>query len=159
MTQLGVVERDRALLGAVSERYARFYAPLAVVLMALVFFPPFEDVQQGSIGEVTVTYGSLFDMARRHNGDPAVFGLIIIAALVVCLAVAVLRPPRHRHLPLVIAGLSGLAALMLLAKPGTGSPAPDLSSAGRAGVLLLFGTVACAVAHMVHLRVERGRTR
>lgn len=136
----------------VSGTYRPFYAALAVASVALVFFPPFEDVQRGYPGhQWTVTYGTLFDMAGRPGGGPAVFGLLLFAVLVVLLLVAGAFRVPSAAVPGWIAGLGALLAVMLIAKPGTGHPTPDLSGAGRAGLALLFGIGALGLTHALHL--------
>ena len=62
------------------------------------------------------------------------------------------RTRRRRWIRL--AGLVALASLlivMLITKPGTGRPTPELSGAGQAGLLLGVWIIAVAIVHMVHL--------
>jgi hypothetical protein len=142
-----VAELERAADRGRSDRFARFYAPIAVVLVALSGLPPFNDVIDE---DVTVTYGTLWDMARRTAGDPAVFGLILLGILVALLGLATLRVPT----PGLLAGItvtSALIILMLLTKPGTGEPVPELSGVGVAGLVIVAGTALMAMVHALQL--------
>jgi hypothetical protein len=145
--------RDFSVQDRVGALYARFYAPLAVSLVALVAFPPFADTT-AHFGSVTVEehYGSLFVMASTPAGDPAVLGLLLLGVLVALLVAATFRV-RTTGRPVAIAIISAFAALMLIVKPGTDSNAPPaLSGAGWGGLLLLIGATILGVAHIVHLR-------
>jgi hypothetical protein len=136
---------------SISDRYARFYAPLAIGSVTLAFLPLFKDVVVVSgTGTMSAKYGSVFDMAGRSGGGPAVIGLLLLAGLVAALIVAVFRVPSA-VLPAVIAGLAALIVLMLLTKPGTGDPTPDLTDGGLAGLVLAVCTTLLGVTHAVHL--------
>jgi hypothetical protein len=149
-----VVGPPRARTG----RYGRFYAPLAVAITALAFVPPFKDVvityEHGT--NLTVSYGTVFDMAARPAGGPAVLGIMLFAVLVVFLVAGALRDGSIA-LPIGIAILAALIALMLVTKPGTGTPTPALSDAGTAGLVLVVCTVVLAAAHAIHLSVLNRR--
>jgi hypothetical protein len=54
--------------------------------------------------------------------------------------------------PAVIAILGGLIVVMLLTKPGTRSPRPELTSFGDAAVAVAGCTIGLAVSHVVRLR-------
>ena len=137
-----------------TSQYGRFYAPLALGMAALAFVPPFRD------GDVTGEYGTtfhrsfgtVFEMAARPAGGPAVLAIGLFAVLVVFLVAGALRDGSIA-LPIGIAVLAALMALMFVTKPGTGTPAPALSDAGRAGLVLVVCTAVLAVAHAIHLSV------
>jgi len=135
---------DRIAL--ISDRYGRFYAPFAVVSVLLAFLPLFD----------AVGFGSVFDMARSRNGDPAVFGILLLGVLVTLLTVAALRV-RSPLLPAATAFVAGLILLMLLSKPGAGDPPPDLSGSGRAGVVIMIAIIVASFAHAIHLLVAGWR--
>lgn len=131
--------------------YGRFYAPIAVVALALSFLPLFDDVVDG---DIRTTYGTIWQMAGRNSGDPAVFGILLMLALIALLAVATVRV-RSPRLPIAIAVDGALIVLMLISKPGTGSPTPSLSDSGTAALMIALGTVALALAHAAHLYAHR----
>lgn len=134
-----------------SDRYSFFYGPMTVASVALTFTPTFEDVVEETGTSVFVTsYGSVWDMAADPHGGPAVIGLLLVAALVALLVTTILRP-RSAAQPAGIAISAALIAMMLLAKPGTGDPAPELSSSGLAGLVLVIGVAVLAIAHAVQL--------
>ncbi len=68
--------------------------------------------------------------------------------------VTLLGPVGTGGWPLTIAGLSAVLALMLVLKPGTGTPTPDLTPFGHAAMGLSLLTLALGVAHMVQLRLH-----
>jgi hypothetical protein len=142
-----MVRRRPCENAAVSDRYARFYAPLALSLIALAFAPLFEDVRAKGI---TVTYGTVFAMAARPGGEPAVLGLLLLGGLAVVLVVLAMRGGDGPWLPLTSVGLELLVVLMLVTKPGTGTPAPDLSPFGRMGIALLVCGMLIGVWHLTH---------
>jgi hypothetical protein len=148
-----VADLERAVDRGLSDRYARLYAPIAVVLVAMSALPPFNDIVDG---DHTVSYGTLWDMARDSAGDPAVLGLLLLGALVALLVLAALRVPSPGRL-VVIAALSALIILMLLTKPGTGEPTPELSGPATAGLVIIAGTAVLAVVHAVQLSSRRRR--
>jgi hypothetical protein len=134
------------------ERYCLFYPPLAIGAVLLAPAPLFDDVHIGA-GR-TVSYGSVFAMAGRPGGDPAVAGIVVLVALVVLLAVVAFWPRPSPGLPAATAVLAAVVAVMLVAKPGTGSPTPGLSYAGTAGLLLMIVVVIVGAAHATHVVVS-----
>jgi hypothetical protein len=153
-TGLHVTGPPRARTG----RYGRFYAPLALGMTALAFVPPFDDVDATYEHGTTVhmTYGTVFQMAARPAGGPAVLGIMLFAVLVVFLVAGAFRDGSVA-LPIGIAIVAALVALMLITKPGTGTPTPALSDAGTAGLILVICTAALAVVHAIHLTVLNRR--
>ncbi len=140
------VERAR-----VSEWYARFYAPLAVVSTVLGVMPIFNSVVTVDGRTVRVdTYGSLFDMAGRRGGDTSVLAIGLLAVLVTLLVLASVRV-RSPAVPLALAVVAGLLVVMLVAKPGTPRPAPELSGAGSAGLVVGCWIVVLGVVHACQL--------
>ena len=134
---------------AVADRYGRFYAPLAVVMVLLAFLPLFNDVHED---DLTTSYGTIFAMAGRPGGSPAVLGLVLFAGLIGVLAAASVAG-RSVGLPIAIVVLGLLIALMLITKPGTGEPTPSLSDSGVAGLALVVLAVGLAVTHAIHVSV------
>jgi hypothetical protein len=133
--------------------YARFYGPMAVLALALSFMPLFDDVVEG---DVRMTYGSLWEMAGRPGGGPAVLGVLLLLALVGLLAIAAFGRCRPGLL-IATAADAALIVLMLLAKPGTGTPAPSLSGSGQAGLVIALCAMALTITHAVHLSVHERR--
>ncbi|GAA1685238.1 hypothetical protein GCM10009745_32120 [Kribbella yunnanensis] len=125
-----------------NEGYARLYAPLAVVAMVLSFQPilPAEE------------YGTVWEMAGRGSGNPAGFGAFLMGGLILLLGYASFRPPTTAPVPAAIAVLAGVIAVMLLTRPGTGSPRPGLTSFGDAAVAVAICTCLLAVSQLVRLR-------
>ena len=138
---------------AISDKYARFYAPLAIGSLVLAFLPLLQEVVEEEDGTTTITsYGTIFDMAGRPGGGAAVIGILLLGALVLLLAIAAVRAPSA-WLPVAIAGVAALIALMLITKPGTGTPTPELTDSGSAGLGLMFFCVALGLIHAIHLIV------
>jgi hypothetical protein len=98
----------------------------------------------------------VFDMAARPGGGPAVLGIMLFAVLAVLLVAGALRDGSVA-LPIGIAIFAALVALMLITKPGTGTPTPALSDAGTAGLALVVCTALLAVVHAIHLSVLHRR--
>jgi hypothetical protein len=146
-----------SLAGGAESRYGLFYAPAALAVVALAFLPLFKDVvvRESSFAVLRYSYGTVFDMAGRPEGGPAVLGLIFLACLVVCLVAATLRPPRSAGLPVAIAILAAVIVLMLITKPGTATPTPALTGSGTAGLVLAIGIAALAIAHAIQLASRR----
>jgi hypothetical protein len=140
----------------ISEWYARFYAPLAVVSAVIAVMPIFNTPVTVDGHTVLIDrYGNLFDMASRSGGDPAVLGLLLLAAMLVLLIVACVRV-RSRAVPIGLVVLAGLLIVMLVTRPGTGSPRPELSGAGDAGLVLGIWIMVLAAVHTVHLSRATG---
>jgi hypothetical protein len=155
MTATSTTAVDDELASRASAGYARLYAAVAVFLVGLLFFPPFEDVTHD---DVTTRFGGLFDMAGRDGGQAARLGLTLLGGLVVLLLFATFRV-RSAMLPAWIAALAAVAALMLISRPNTGNPKPPLAPAGQGGLTLLIATALLALAHAIHLTVLRRRAQ
>ena len=136
-------------------QYTVFHAFGAVAIIALSFFPLFADVTDG---RSTAGYGSLYDMAARPDGGPAVFGLMVLYLLALFMALAAAWP-RFAPLPVAALVLAALGLLMLVMKPGTGNPTPDLSATARVCVFLLLLICAVAVVQVVHTVTAARRPR
>lgn len=142
----------------IANGYGRFYAPIAVCLFAFLFFTLYDPVviryDYGS--EFRSTYGTVFDMATNRGGGPAMIGLLMLAYLLAMLAVAAIR---GAGIPLLasLACVSALMAVLVLTKLGTGTPAPPITDAGKAGVALLIATAVLTAANALHLSALRRR--
>lgn len=136
----------------IADRYGRFYPPIAVVVVVLAFLPLYRDVvvHYGDGVTMTASYGSVFEMAGQDHGGPAVAGILLLVLLVIMLAASTFRG-TSAVAPGVTAAVAALLAVMVLARPGTGSPAPALTDAGTAGVALAVCTAVLAFAHAVHV--------
>lgn len=127
----------------IGEGYARLYGPLAVVTFVITFLPILPE-----------GYGTLWQMASRDDGGPAVLAIVLVYALIGCLMRMTLRPVQTGGWPIAIAVLAGVLVLMLILKPGTGTPVPDLTPFGHAAMGLALLTLALGVAHAVQLRLH-----
>jgi hypothetical protein len=140
-----VIEQDESqrnwMRHTIATGYARLYGPLAVASVMIAFQP----ILSGG-------YGTLFEMAGRRGGGPAVVGALLMGGLIWFLTHASFRPAMSAGVPAVIAVLAGLIVVMLLTKPGTGSPRPELTSFGDAAVAVAVCTLGLAVSHVVRLR-------
>lgn len=132
---------------AIFGRYGRLYAALAVLVPALSFMPLLQDV----VTEDWAThYGSLWEISARPGGGPAAIGILLMLVLLLLLTVATFQPTWTWPLFGIVAD-GALITLMLLTKPGTGDPKPDLTPAGQAGLALVVLAMALCVVHAVHL--------
>lgn len=140
----------RMQIGDVATGYARLYGPLAVVCLVISFLPILPEDE----------YGTLYEMAGRTGGGPAVLGILLMLSLVVSLGYAALRPRYTPGVPLTITVLAAVIVLMLLTKPGTASPTPSLTPEGDAALAVAFVTTALGIAHLLQLRqAAQRRTR
>ncbi|MPZ80234.1 MAG: hypothetical protein GEV28_07495 [Actinophytocola sp.] len=139
--------------------FARLYGPLATLFVVLSFLPLYDDVRvTEDWGEMTTTYGSLWHMAGRDGGGPAVIGVILLAVLVTLLVIATFRQATV-VLATWITVVAALIALMLLLRPGTGDPSPPLADTGTAGVAIACCLVVLSFAHAMYLLSERHPAR
>ncbi|MFI5732068.1 hypothetical protein ACIA49_18230 [Kribbella sp. NPDC051587] len=131
------------------EGFARWYAPLAVMCIVLSFQPllPADE------------FGTLWEMAGRGSGNPAAMGAVLMTVLILLLGYASFRPAVPTWIPVTIAVLSGVIAVMLLTKPGTGDEKPELTSFGDAAVAVAICTCVLAVSHVTRLRRRSPRPR
>jgi hypothetical protein len=121
--------------------YARLYGPLAVVSVVISFQPILPP-----------EYGTLWEMAGRESGGPAIIGVLLMGAMIALLGYASFRPARTTLVPGAIAVLAALIVVMLITKPGTASPRPGLTSFGDAALAVAICTFALAVSHVVRIR-------
>ena len=125
------------------EEYGRLYGPLTVTIFVITFLPILPE-----------GYGTLWQMAGRDDGGPAVLALVLVYGLIGCLMRMTLRPVRTSGLPITIAILAAVLVLMLILKPGTGNPTPDLTPFGHAAMGLALFTLTLGVAHAVQIRLH-----
>jgi hypothetical protein len=144
-------ENARVLL---AERFARFYAPLAIASAVVPVLRMFEDTTDGD--GMTAHWGSLIDMAGRSGGDPARFGILLVGVLIALLIAASFRV-RSAGLPIGIASVAAVMLIMLILKPGTGDLHPALADGGRAGLMLAVFTLVLAVVHAARLAAISAR--
>lgn len=79
---------------------------------------------------------------RTRGGDIDALGIVLMVVLVASLVLATLRSPRPVIVPAGIAVLSMTLATLLLTRPDTGTPTPDLAPGGQVGVVLgILGAV------------------
>jgi peptidoglycan/LPS O-acetylase OafA/YrhL len=121
--------------------YARLYAPLAAVSLVISFQPILPP-----------EYGTLWDMAARPGGGPALIGVALMLGMIALLAYASFRPVRSKGVPTAIAVLAALIVVMLLTKPGTAKPTPSLTSFGDAALAVACCAFALALSHAVRAR-------
>lgn len=138
--------------------FARLYGPLATVCVVLSFLPLYEDVRVvEEWGERRTTYGSLWYMAGRDGGGPAVIGVILLAVLVMLLLVATFRQATV-VLASWMAVVAALIATMILLRPGTGDPSPSMADPGVAAVAIACCVAVLSLAHVTSLLAERSRS-
>jgi hypothetical protein len=130
--------------------YGRLYGGLVALCLAMPFLPPFEDV---TVDDVTSEYGSLWDMAGRSGGGPARVAVLLLFALIAFLVAGAFRPCT-RAAPAGVAVTAAIIVAMLLTKPGTGTPTPDLTDAGAADMALAVSATAIAIVHVWHLALR-----
>lgn len=137
--------------------YSRIYGPMAVLAFCLTFTDMFEDVVDSE--DFRRTYGSLWELAGDHSGAPAMVGILLMFALVGVLLAATFRAARGPALPIAIAAISAIAIIMIITRPGTGDPAPELADGGAMMAALAAFALAASIAHIVHLTVLARRAR
>lgn len=137
--------------------YARLWGPLAVASLGIVFMPIMDDATVNLMdGTIEHRFGTLWETAGNPNGGPAMLG-ILLALIVVVLAVIATFRPRSTGAPITISVTSVLIIIMLITLPGTGTPKPDLSAAGTAGLALAIGAFVLGVVHAIHHTVHTRR--
>ena len=143
--QIAVLERRNTTLS----RYGWFYMPTGVLMIVLSFLPLYEDVQVTEDYVRTWSQWSLWDYVLLNRFPPAVLGLLLLGAFVVLSFVATFAPHDFAW-PACLAFVAALLALMLIAKPGTGSPPPELAPTSKGGLALILGCFGLGVAHAIH---------
>ena len=146
LTGLERAARERAVAGT----YARFYPAMAVAAIILSLRPYYIDR-----GDEVSTFDNLWEIAASFGG-PAASGAFLLIVLV-CVLTAAAIAPRSPALPAMICVLALLLLWLLLTKPATGTPKPDLTSDGVASALLGGAMIAVGLAHAIHLLVHRLR--
>lgn len=145
---------ERTTLGV----YSRFYAPLAVLTATAHALPIYGDVLVSD--NTRRTFGTVWDMAGHGGGGSAALGIMLMATLATCLAIAAVRV-HTPALPGAIAMMGLLVAVMVLGKPETGDPSPPLASGGILAVTLGLAIAGVSGAHALHLarhqRLDRSR--
>ncbi|ACQ78922.1 hypothetical protein Bcav_0660 [Beutenbergia cavernae DSM 12333] len=133
--------------------YGRVYAAIGMLAIALSGTQIYADVVDGN---VTSTYASMWELIGHGRGAAiAMLGLLVLFSVAAACLVAAFRDVRTVGLPITIAVLALLAALMLATKIGAGSPTPTFDDGGAMMVTTAWFTVAFAVVHTVHLLVRR----
>ena len=114
---------------------AHVYLTASVTALAASFAPLWvpapDDDPHTDIGTL-----SLWTLLPDDAGAPALFGLVLIAALVGISLTTAVVPSAGRLAPAALLVLCVLAVAVLLSKPNTGTPAPSFGP----GAGLLFGS-------------------
>lgn len=137
--------------------YGSLYGGLAVVALALTGGQIYADVEQDGS---RINYLSLWELLGTPNGAGlAMASLSILGVLVVLCAVAAVRGVSSIGLPLGVAGLALLAAVMLMAKVGANNRYPtELDTAGAMILVTAWGAIILGIVHAIHLMAVRRRT-
>lgn len=132
-------------------RYGRFYAPGAMLCVAITGVPLFEQTPEreeiGRLGDFTSMWA--------EDTDESSLGIIVCLVLAGLLVAATFSRSRGFWLPLAIALWTVLPMVMLLAKLGYRDPKPDLSAMGSLGLGLMVALMLIAVAHTIHAVLVR----
>jgi hypothetical protein len=147
----GVGER-RAANPSSLRWFAIAYIPLAIAAAVFSFLPLYQDVTVSFDDGTSLVdeYGSAWDMASRPAGGPAVFGLILLFAFAGLSLLAIWKP-MARGIPRTLMGLSVAILLLVVLRPGTGSPKPALAGTAYSGVALCIMAVVVAAVHLLVL--------
>ncbi|WP_147916251.1 hypothetical protein [Ruania zhangjianzhongii] len=133
-------------------RYGSLYGPLGVLALALSGTNLF--LVYDSDGQVD--RDSLWDMLHTSWGTEIGFiSLLLIFVLAGLCAYAAVRPVRSIALPVVIAGLAFLGALMLMFKIGWGDRNPPFDDGAIMLISTAWGAVLLGLVHAIHLAIWR----
>lgn len=128
------------------------YLVLWLLMVPASFGELYRPVRSGGL---TVTYGSVWDLALNRNASPDVLGIGLWAVYLIVVVVALIRWRTPSRVPaLVCGGVAGLTAFMILAKVGT-SWNPDL---GWGGVDMVAVSLAVIAVALIDLVLGRWRT-
>lgn len=137
-------------------RYGSLYAAFGVVALALSA----SNLYLTFDAEGRLERQSLWDLVHTSGGAEIGFlSLLLIFILVGMCGYAAVRPVRSVAFPLVVAGLALPGALMLMFKVGfTGEP-PPFDDGGGMLVSTIWGAIALALVHALHLAIWRRHNR
>jgi hypothetical protein len=123
--------------------FARFYAPLAMLIAALSWAPIYAGIAaRDGRATMTVSSDTLWSLSPTH----AAAGGVLLIALVILLLVAAVRPVPTGVL-VSIAVLAFLLGLSLAFRLGRPENLGLLTDTGRVTLAILFGTTATAAVH------------
>lgn len=131
--------------------YGGLYGGLAFVVIALTGGRIYVDPEA-----VPSTYPTLWEMLSTRGAVLGAGALLIVAGIVLLSAIAVVRGVRSIPIPIAVAALALLAAVMLMARVGS-SQAPDLATAGGMMLVTCWAAVGLGIVHAIH--VSRWRSR
>ncbi|HLS14837.1 MAG TPA: hypothetical protein VK095_10020 [Beutenbergiaceae bacterium] len=137
-------------------RYAVLYGPLTIAAIVLSFFEVFEPIQRD---HYTGYFGSLWEIAARPAGEPARLGLLFGAITIVLIWVSVIPKLRTAVIPAIVAAIAASCTLLLIIRPATGDPKPDLTPSGTALLVIAISVTAVAVVQCVDYAQQGRRTR
>ena len=141
--------RDRRRTGTA---FARLYAALAVAVVVVSCFDLYETVvvEVGSASS-TRRFGSVWELALNYRGGVAGLGLAAVVVLAVLLLVAALVPVRTVAIPVTVALLGMVCAVLVLRRVGVREPLPELADGGQAVVAVSVLLVLVGTLHTVRL--------
>jgi len=129
------------------------YASSAVLAFVATFAPLFSSYESVESYETM----SLWNATSEVGGDNAVLGLVLMLILVCCLFAGAAREDRSLGLAVAIIAVAVFGLLMLVTKPGSGTPEPSLGAGGSILLGLTILLVATAVGDLVDQIVPGAR--
>ncbi len=140
-----------------SMAYARFYAPLAIAVVALTYVPLYPDTVDPVDG-TTTSFGTFWDILGSFSGGLVALSVLLLAALVVLLVIGAFAPASPLAPVLTVLAGGGLLAIVV-GRPFQGVPRPAIGTGGRIAVAVGVVIVVVAVVHAIHLTmVVHGRS-
>jgi hypothetical protein len=136
--------------------YGRLYSALAPLCLVFSFGRPFA-VGKGLNVDVE-SFGSVWDMAATPAGAPARVAVFLLLSMFGCLLAAAVWP-RVPALPVINAIAATIIGALLVTRPRTGQPPPDLSGLGRGQLIVAAGIVIVSIVYIGHLVTDRRRAR
>lgn len=137
-------------------KYAIIYVPLGIAAIVLSAYEVFQPVErEHSVGH----FGSLWDIAARPAGGPARVGLMFGGIAIVLMWISVIPRIRTAVLPVLIAIIGASCAILLITRPATGTPRPELTTSGTLLLLIAAAITVTASAQAMDYAKQRRRAR
>ena len=152
------LESDRRKCDSL-DGFSRLYAGVSVAVIVLSFFPLYDRSVDEDAG-ITWSYGSIWEILDQDQTGASTIGVLLMVGLASMLGIAAFgRVTESIALLVSIAVTGGLIAVMVVTKPGTPDPKPDIAYGGQAGLAVILLAVAIALAHGWLIIRARPRSR